>query len=564
MNGKLKNIIDKIKNIYGRAYASYPVTMILVNITTLLAAVFAVIEESRLAYDSPVYYAVEWLFVTFVSWCAGSLAVETACKSTLKKVIGVAVSGLISMTLYTLSSSFILWIDLKQVISIYGYRVTAFYLAYYILIVLFVFYRKYKESNLPIAKYFVSVLTTAIEICIVWGILALGFLLLGAAFETLLFHFAGLFLVPQVLIVGLYVVPFFLMGIGDVKEEISRFFQVLIKYVMLIITLVGAVIIYLYIIKTIITGIPSNEVFAIASALFFVSIPVGFACTAFEKDTTFQKIAFVLPYIYAPFIVLQLYSLIIRVSEYGMTPSRYAGFVLIILEILYTLVYAFARDKIDKLIIVMMAITVIATLIPGINAIDCSRLTQKSVITRFIKNGLPETGEGRGRLLGAYNYLKNEYGNAYIDSILSDDLQAKIEEIKPEQKVNTFKVYNLTTQPEPIPLEGYDYMSEFYAVFSADDDNRDMTAMEMEVDNVKNYDTVDLSDIYETVIDMCKEAGGTDAEGPIIKKISDDCELYVETVCITTDKTATGDIEVTEYSAWGHILMTQEYIDSRK
>lgn len=565
MNNKFKGLISKIKEVYGDVYRTYPITMILVNITTFVALIYCLIGDtgSNVSRSDFIFMAVRWLLWFLFDLSTGSLGIEALQKRFLekngliKKVFGLIVSAFISGILATLVTRCIIGIDLNYHISVTDNRILAFNLAYFILIALSVFYSRYKDSDFTIEKYVVHVFTQIIQIGIAWGILAVGFFLLSAISEELLDSILGAFTVPQVLIIGLYVVPNFLMGITKVKEEVGRFFVILIKYIMLIMTIVGAGIIYLYIVKTIFTGIPSNEIFGITSALFFVAIPVGFTCTAFERDTVLQKIAYVLPYIYAPFIILQSYSIIIRIKEYGVTPSRYAGIVLMILEILYTLTYAFCRKHIDKLILVMMAITVIATIVPGINAVDFSKITQKRVITRFIENGMPDSTEERERLTGAYDYLKYEYGKNYISSFLSNELQEEIIAIDPDSIERGSKTYNLHTDMAIVPTEGYEYVAKFSARISSYDKDNDTSYMKLKVDK-EDYGRIDLSEEYESVIQRCNDRNVSSIEGPDIIQLSDDCELYVQTVNITSQLPFD---DVIEYHVTGYILMNQEYID---
>lgn len=564
---KFKSFINKIKEVYGEVYSNYKMTMILVDITTVLAIIYVIFTDanSKLSSESLIYRMVSWflMFLAYVS--AGSMGIESIRKrffeknEIVKKSVGMILIALLSAALTTLTKGWLFGcINVKTVFSVNDNRLISFYLAYFILIALSTFYQRYKESDFPIEKYFVHVFTQIIQIGIAWGILAVGFLLLSMAYETLIGVIMGGYLIPQILIIGLFVIPYFLMAITKVKDEVGKFFEVLIKYVMLIITIVGAAIIYLYIIKTIFVHIPSNEIFAITSALFFVAIPVGFACTAFDRDSFLQKIAYVLPYIYAPFIALQIYSIVVRVRQYGLTPSRYAGFVLIILEILYTLVYIFCRKYIDKLVLVMMVIAVAATLIPGVNAIDFSTFTQKNVIKHFVDSGMPTTEDGKTRLLGAYDFLCNESENVYLDGLLSQDDVDLIKEIDSKHSGSATVMYNLETESSIVPTDGFELVSEFNSVtYSNGIKMVDPTNVNLNVGG-KIVGPFDLSEEIDSVIKRCKAADGSRISGPDVIRVSDDCELFINSVYISEDS---GSGEILEFRIYGYILVMQEYWD---
>lgn len=561
MNNKLKNLVKKIKTIYGEAYSNYTITMIMVNISTLVGCVYTLIDDSaKISYSDTISCVIRWILMFFIFLSAGCLCIESLGKNfyekngIVKKTIGVILAAAISGALVSLITGRIFGcITINPSKFLQNFQVP-WTLAYFVLIVLITFYVKYKESGFSLEKYFVYIFTEMVQIGIAWGVLALGFLLLSVIFETLIGNVIGLFALPQVLIMGLFVAPRLIMSISGSKEEIGRFFEVLIKYVALIITIVGAAIIYLYIIKLIFTGIPSNEIFGITSALFFVAIPVGFACTAFDKDTTFQKIAYVIPYIYAPFIILQGYSIIVRILDYGVTPSRYMGIVLIVLEVIYTVIYAFFRKHIEKVILVMMAITIIITLIPGVNINAISRFSQKGIIKEFVENGLiGDSDVSKKRVTGAYDYLRGQFGDKYLSSILSEDDRNKILELKEISNESTMNYYSMECGSQFIPTDGYAYIVEFSTNIDSFDENgpSNMTFMV----NDKTYGPFDMSKEYESVKNRCIEENTAYLNGYDVLKISDDEEIIFTKVNINEDGK---DNRMVNFSVKGYYLVNDE------
>lgn len=570
MSNKFKLAIENTKKVYGDVFARYPVSTILVFISTIYASIYVILEEKNVFFHT-VSQAILWWLLFFVYSTVGAFGIEALpekffeTNKKIKKTVGILIMVIISGILVSVTLGLVLGIAESETLKhINDHSLLAWNMAYFVLIFLCVFYCRYKDGKNKIEKYFVSVFTGAIEIGIVWVILALGILILTAIFDSLItrVEFSGYF-VPQLLIGGLYVTPCFMMTLTNVKDELGRFFETLIKYVLLILTIIGAAIIYIYIVKTIITGIPSNEIFSIASALFFVAVPVGFSCTAYNKDSFLQKIAYALPYIYAPFIILQAYSIFTRINEYGITPSRYMGVVLIVLEVIYTLVYAFARKHIDKVILVMMAVTVVVTLIPGINVNATSERSQKATIVKFIKNGLPSNYKEQERLKGAYFYLRDEFGDDYMEKLLDSD---DIEELRTlDDRINNEepREYSLHSDIPFVDAKGYDYVAKFqnsYYMQDYPDENIDCSALELSVDG-KVLCTIDYTDEVDSIIKRASKDERYRIEGADVMKVSDDCELVITYAEIDKDL-VTDKIFHVQFN--GYIKFNETFFDVRR
>lgn len=569
MNNKMKKMVAKAKKVYGEACSNYPLTIIIELIATIIACVFVVVErnDSYLGERDTGYWVARWLRDFAIFLAAGCFSVEALPKKwyekgkAVKKTLLIAVFAVISAFLVSvLNSCFIGFKELDNIPKWVYSNSEMWTIGYFVLITLIVIYCRYLESEKSIEKYFVSATVGLVQIFIVWSILAVGFLVLSAVFCELIFDVDSLYSIPQILIIGLYVVPNFTMILTKVKEEVGRFFEALIKYALLIITLVGALIIYMYIIKTVFfNGIPSNQIFWITSGLFFVAIPVGFACTAFEKDSVLQKIAFAIPYIYAPFIILQAYSDIVRIDEYGLTPSRYMGLVLVVLEIIYTVVYAVKRKHIDKIIIVMMALTVIVALIPGTNAVDASKASQKNVIKNFIKNGMPATQEEQKKICGAYKYLLNQAGEDYVDKLLTREQQQTISAMGTMTGEYVFrdytKTYTLTSNNSFIPTTGYDIIAGFDTYVDNSSGEVDVSNVVITVDN-SEFGPFDFTDEVERVKMLCQSEVAGYYQGEDIIKVSDDCEIVVTYFRVLSDDEIN---TVKELRVSGHLLFKDSY-----
>ncbi len=562
--GKLAAFWNKIKTIYGKIFAHYPITMVMVLISTFCACIDDLLTESSQSNETA-RDVVFWLMYFFIYLTVGSFGIEAYTSKVLKKnkkicvIAGTGIMAVISAVLTSVTHKSILGIILiDEHIKSNDHYILAWNMAYFVLILLAVFYMCYKESGVGAANYFVGTFVGFIQVCITWGILALGFLALAAIFEALIEPVIGLFAIPQMLIIGLYVAPYLMSNVAFAKEDIGKFFEALIKYALLIITIIGAGIIYLYIIKTIITGIPSNEIFAICSTLFFVAIPVGFSCTAFAKDSFLQKIAYILPYIYAPFIILQGYSVFCRIAEYGLTPSRYMGIVLIVLEILYIVIYAVAKEYIDKLILVMMAVTAIVTLVPGINVNAASKLSQKRILSEFIKSGEADLSQNAKKIGGAYDYLLKEFGSEYIDSFMTKDQQEMVSSAKEEERNSLYVTYMLDTTEEFLPSGDYDYFARFSEGYYG---GETMINPEKFVISVGEHEfgPFDISDEVDSLRERCN-AEDEDFDNQIfdtdIIEPEDGCRLVITDFNFTEDCT---NGQMVDFDMSGYIMFNKDY-----
>ena len=64
-----------------------------------------------------------------------------------------------------------------------------------------------------------------------------------------------------------------------------------------------------------------------------------------ENGSFIDKVNRAIPYLFTPFIFLQIYSMGIRIKEYGLTESRYIAVILIIFEIIAIGLAVFKNSK---------------------------------------------------------------------------------------------------------------------------------------------------------------------------------------------------------------------------
>ena len=260
---------------------------------------------------------------------------------------------------------------------------------------------------------------------IIYGVIQCGVLFLTIIVSVLLYDDAFEYL-PSVLIIinGLFFAPSVICAITRQNEKANMFIQILVRYVMLIITLIAFAIIYIYMIKLIVTAsVPSNSVYAILTALFIESMFISYMCTSFEEKGFLQKFAYNCPLIFAPFILMQCYTVIVRIGQYGLTPKRYFGIAFIIFEIIYIVYYTISQKRDHEtvgrnLLLIMCSIAIIVLFIPGVNAISLSKTLSRSTLSSYLEKVSANAAISDKEYMhanAAYGFLTDrDFGNGNI------------------------------------------------------------------------------------------------------------------------------------------------------
>lgn len=290
-------------------------------------------------------------------------------------------------------------------------RTQRFLYGYVILLVLATVYCSYKKSGISFSEYALKVFSNLMKTYIVFGILSFGVLFIIGIVDTLLIDgYSYLDMCCEILVIGFYLAPMSIISIRDMANEPGAFLRTIVKYILMILSARGTAIVYLYVVKILILWeIPSNEIFRIVSALFCFGMPVWLMFTCYEDDTRYYKIFSKLPYLFAPLICLQLYSMVVRIGQYGVTPERYMGIALILFEIITLLIWSFFKKRRELLLLFLCFLVVIAVFVPGINMYKVSNLSQGY----FLKKYYQEVLDGRELSANAYERLKGSY--KYLD-----------------------------------------------------------------------------------------------------------------------------------------------------
>ena len=196
---------------------------------------------------------------------------------------------------------------------------------------------------------------------------------------------------------------------------------------------------------------------------------------------------------------MQIYAIAVRVLDYGLTPMRYLGIMLIIFEIIYIALYYKKKEKIENILIVFLCMSVICLYVPFINMYDVSFYSQYNNLKIYKeKDILTENDEKRIR--GAYQYLRQNPDNeTLINNYLT---QEEIEEItnfgneQHEEQKNTEGI-SVSEDDEIIDVQGYSKIyKDISSVTDYSSDADDLDAI------FKNITFTNRSQSYEFSIDL--------------------------------------------------------------
>ena len=377
------------------------------------------------------------------------------------------------------------------------------------------FYKKSKESfESYLGKAFCGVMKAEL----VHGIISIGTALVLWAFDTLIVDIDEFDLIfrVEILLVALVQFPCIIAGISKTENSLGKFAKVILSYVFTTIEAIAFVIIYIYIIKILITwSFPSNQVFAILTALFSVGV---FVWTMAQGccDEALRKPLKIMPFLFIPFIVLQIMCLAMRVSNYGFTTSRYMGLVLIILELIYFGIY-FVSVKNKKDIV---ALSIFVLIVAGYLVCFAPGLKYTSVVTasqkKRIENQLAKDASS-AELYEAYKTVKYEggfTGKKYLDSLSKEE----VDKIEASSAVHydgedreTIYVY-ASSDEKTINIDGYSNLYMVNEDYDSTDDHfdYDVNALPIHVDG-EEVGTVNLTDVLNRLIEI-QESNDTDED----------------------------------------------------
>ncbi len=398
---KIKNkVVLFIQKIY-EVFADFKVSMIILFIWTVVGVCGI---SYYLKYDLEEETACFALLFFF------SLLFETCLKGKKKLLLLLyPLSVVLSVGLIYLSSNEDLglyWVKRGQGLALGCLLVSIIFTVYY----------SYRKLEVSFPEYVRSVFYHLFQMSVIYVIVWIGIVFIWLVVDVLFSIDLGYIDEIALVLQNFYVIPYTIYGLNHMKKESSSTFNIIVKYLINIFSGCGLVIGYAYILKIIFSGeMPSNAIFVTLMALFAVSAPTWILNESYKDDTLRSKIISVLPYIFAPLILMQIYSIGVRIWSYGLTMERYAAVMVVIFEIGTILVWKISRNHCERLLLLLVVLVVISVTAPVVNMYSLSLRSQKYFLDKYLEK--LQNGEELSEL--EYNRYKGSY--RYQETWLSSE-----------------------------------------------------------------------------------------------------------------------------------------------
>lgn len=286
------------------------------------------------------------------------------------------------------------------------------YIACILLLLLGIIFFSHKKSGVGFIEYMMHVGVNFCVVTAVYIVLCIGVTLVLTVLVLLLFEDAEILIgLSLIFLTGIYYIPACIMSLGNMDSNIDDgVSRVLTKYVLTGMTICAMAIVYVYLLKILITWeMPSNEIFGIVSGLFCIGMLIWVVDYYYRDDTKYAIFLQRVPYGMIPMIPVQAYAMCVRIYNNGMTPARYVGILLIIFEIIMLFIWRFWREKMERVTVVLCALVFVAICMPGVNMFSISNRWQQAFLVsgyNKVMSGQEITQKEYDRMVGAHRYLR--------------------------------------------------------------------------------------------------------------------------------------------------------------
>ena len=369
----------KIKEFFQTDIKDILKKYLLTNITIWIITIICLFEGLRQNTD----------ILTILSFCAIQFwAIETIFKDKTKKIIGYIVSIIVSIGINafiqnTSKMNDILVQYIGSIISVYISSIS-----------LIGIYTIIKKADIKFHEYVIKIFENLLKTGIVYGILQIGIIGLIYIFMSLILNnTTGVWEVigkAEILLSGFYLTPATIYSFTKTENETSKALKNILSYVILPLVVAALVIVYMYIVRILVNReIPKNFLFGLNTGIFIASYFVWTTCYSLrEEKRTVGKIATYMPIIFIPLLILQIYSLAVRIIPYGITIQRYMGIVILVFEIC-AIVFSLIKQRKheSKIIFATIGIMIFVLLVPFVNVFDAPANSQLARLKKVWKEG---------------------------------------------------------------------------------------------------------------------------------------------------------------------------------
>ncbi|MCM1399691.1 MAG: DUF4153 domain-containing protein [Clostridium sp.] len=587
--GKFGIVVDKQKESIKSIIKRYMITLLCVNLACVLSVALDASDFYSRSSDAA-RQVVDYIFGFLMMFAVGSFFVEsifTEDGSNRKRLIlHYIIFAIFSVVFDILGNNIDIFSEAGQDML---YKVMVLYI---LLCVVLAFHRLIKLSGMAFEKYMVSLVVGAIKVGTVLLLLNIGFILLVTIFDILIVDVDEWQFVTyvEILLVGIVYAPYALICLTDKTETKSRFIKGLLLWVLMPMVMAAMIIIYMYVLKILVTGyMPKNEVFGICAGLFCIGAVIWttaypFAANAYQDlkaGVIYRTVIKYAKYIYAPFILLECWSIGIRINDYGITASRYWAVVFIILQIIYVAwepIYGLVRKLFKKeksgyaegyehFLYIGILVYILCVMLPFFSVEKIEFLSQKKRFEALMGAyetaydiDLQQNSDAFKSARSIYNVLKwNRYGEEYLEEKYTAAELTAIKSFFGQQTYDGRQwVFRRRETDAAVSIEGYSYMCSFrvdgdyYEEMSAGGERIDMVVDIEDIGNGNSiHDTINVKELVWSMINSDYPNAGDDGTLPY-EIVSESGRKYIITYCYFEYEETDNDIR--DWKFEGYVL----------
>ena len=488
--GKLKTFFSNISNSLKETFKKFPITIIIVYLTTLVWA-FGTDDFIETFLNDM------WFFM-IIAWTIGTLFSEKFFKNNYLKAAGEIIAFIIAMIFRGVITDKLLSNNILLI---------KIYVTYLSTLPLFTIYKMLKDSGVSVKEYAIRVLGNISKTSAIYLLANLGIVVVILVFVELILDENDYDILQRtlILLLGGFYVPAMINAITNVKQETGKFMKVLLTGILMPVALFLIGTLYLYVIKIMISGeLLNKSLFFILSLTFSLAIPGVILLKNYEENKAVSIISNILLYSFMPLMILQIIAMNVRVGDYGLTESRYMGYLLIAFEIIFISLMIIKKAKyLDKIVLVFAGFIIFGLLTP-FNVFDVPVYSQTARITDMLKTVEKFedlSTEQKNECKKALRYVENSEKPEYLDKKLSKEQKEAIEkyaivytekdEYGYEIRDYDYEYLSMYNTKEEINIEG------FKKLYHAEDNYR----YDEKVD-INNYELKDRNNNIRVTVDL--------------------------------------------------------------
>ena len=408
--GKLKKLFSNISNLLKETFKKFPVTMVIVYLTTIVCA-FGTDDFVEAFMD-------DMWFLMMGIWAIGTLFSEKYFKNNVVRGIAQIISFIIA---------FVFRFILKDNGLSDNMTLIKIIMTYISVVPVLTVYKMLKDTEVSVKEYAIRVLGNISKTSALYALANLGIAVVMLVFIELILDGDDFDLLPRtlILLLGGFYVPAMINSITEVKNETGKFMKVLLTGILMPVALFLIATLYLYVIKIMISGeLLNKSLFFILSLTFTLSIPGVILLKNYDDNKIVLVISNILFYSFIPLLILQIIAMNVRVGDYGLTETRYMGYLLIAFEIIFIALMIIKNSKyLDKIILVFAGFIIWGVLTP-FNVFDVPVYSQTARITNMldkVEKFEDLSDEEKNECKKALRYVENSEYPEYIKKKLTKE-----------------------------------------------------------------------------------------------------------------------------------------------